>query len=156
MSDANADLVVAGVRRLVAEQDQVEWFFSADRVDDRGRGRLRVPFPATGAHVDRAVGADRHAVAQLLLCFGRAERQHDRLAAVRLDDADGLLDRALLVRADREAEVPRLDRLFVGGEHDASAGDRHALDADENPHERILAFSGSNGAREPTMSTVAG
>jgi hypothetical protein len=63
--------------------------------------------------VDRAVGAERHRVSELLLGLGRAEREHDRLAAVGLDQADGLLEAALLVRADREAEVLRLDRLRV-------------------------------------------
>jgi hypothetical protein len=55
--------------------------------------------------VDRPVDADRHRVAQLLLGLGRPEREDDRLAAVRLDEPHRLLDAALLVRADREAEV---------------------------------------------------
>ena len=50
------------------------------------------------------------------------ERQDGRLAAVLLDDPDGLLDRALLVRADDEAEVARVDRPGVVGEHDPAAG----------------------------------
>src|SRR5262249_23044038 len=63
---------------------------------------------------------------------------------------------ALLVRADGEAEVPRLDRLLVGREHDAAAGDRHALDADQDPHARTRAFSGSNSGVEPARATVTG
>ena len=46
---------------------------------------------------------------------GPSVRTADR-AALRLDDPDGLLDRALLVRADREAEEPRVDVAAVGGQ----------------------------------------
>ena len=108
--------------------------------------------------MDAAVDADRHRVAQLLLGLGRAEREHDGLAAVRLDEAHGLLDAALLVRADREAEVPRLDRLLVGGEHDPAARHGHALDADQDlhRHDRILVFSGSKIGVEPATATVTG
>ena len=73
-----------------------------------------------------------------------------------LDEPHRLLDAALLVGADREAEMLRLDRLLVLGEDDPAAGHRHALDADEDLHDRILAFSGSKGARAPTTSTVTG
>src|SRR5439155_5052675 len=42
--DAHADLVVAGVRRLVAEQEQVERLRSLpDGLGQRGGRRLRVP-----------------------------------------------------------------------------------------------------------------
>ncbi len=128
----------------------------ADRLDDRAGGRLRIPLFAVGDEVDGAVGAERHRVAELLLGLGRPEREHDRLAAVRLDQADRLLDAALLVRADREPEVLRLDRLRVLGEHDLPARHRHPLDADEDPHDRILVFSGSKIGAEPTTSTVTG
>ncbi len=73
-----------------------------------------------------------------------------------LDDPHGFLDGALLVRRDGEAEVQRADLLRVVGEHDLPAGDRDALDADEDLHERILALSGSKIGVEPTMSTVTG
>ena len=154
--DADPDLVAARVRRLVPEQDQVERLLAAHRLDDRARRRLRVPLPPSVFSRIAAVGADRHAVAQLLLRLRRAERQHDRLAAVRLDEAHGLLHRALLVRADREAEVLRVDRLLVRRQHHAAAGERHPLHADEQPHERILSFSGSKIGVEPTTSTVTG
>ena len=118
---------------------------------------------ACGSHSSSSVtrwiarsSADRHRVAKLLLGLRRAERQHDGLAAVRLDEPDRLLDAALLVRADREAEVAGLDRLAVVGEDDVPAGHRHALDADEHPHERILVFSGSKIGVAPTTSTVTG
>ncbi len=106
--------------------------------------------------MDGAVRAERHRVAELLLGLGRPEREDDRLAAVRLDQPDGLLDAALLVRADREAEVLRLDRLRVLGEDDLPARHRHPLDADEDPHDRILEFSGSKIGAEPATSTVTG
>ena len=154
--DADPDLEARGVRRLVAEEEKVERLLGADRLDDRRRGRLRVPLLALRLEQDPAVGADRHAVAELLLRLRRAERQHDHLASAGLDDPHRLLDRALLVRRDRETEVLRVDRLRVGGEHHLPAGDRHPLDADEDPHERILSLSGSNGGREPTTSTVTG
>ena len=95
------------------------------------RGRLPVEL-VVGEQVDGAVDAERHAVAELLLGLGRAERQHGRGASVGLDQPHRLLDAALLVRADREPEVAGLDRLLVGGEDDASAGHRHALHAAED------------------------
>ena len=55
-----------------------------------------------------------------------------------------------------EAEVPRLDRERVLGEDDRAAGHRHPLDADEDLHERILAFSGSKSGSRPTTATVTG
>src|SRR3989442_1330550 len=80
-------------RRLVAEDDQVELdLLAPDRVDDRSRRRLRVPLLAARDEVDRAVGADRHALAELLLRLRRTEREHDRLAALSLDDPHRLLD----------------------------------------------------------------
>ena len=74
--DADADLVVAGVGRLVAEHDQVgvvaRRLLGLDRGDERRRGRLGVPVGAVGDEVDRAVGPDRERVAQLLLGLGAA------------------------------------------------------------------------------------
>ena len=106
--------------------------------------------------MDRAVGAERHRVAELLLGLRGPEREDDGLAAVRLDQPDSLLDAALLVRADREPEVLRLDRLGVGGEDDLPSREWNPLDADENPHDRIRVFSGSKIGAEPTTSTVTG
>src|SRR5207249_3558839 len=92
----------------------------------------------------------------LLLRPCRSEREHDRLAPVCLDHAHRFLDPALLVRADREPEMARLDRLLVLRQDDPPAGHRHALHARKNIHERILALSGSKIGREPTTSTVTG
>ena len=87
---------------------------------------------------------------------GGPERQHDDLAALRLDDPHRLLDAALLVRPDREPEVPRLDRLRVVREHHPPAGDRDALDADEDPHAadpRVLGVEDRRRAvRSPTVT----
>jgi hypothetical protein len=158
--DAEPDLEVPGVGRLVAEDDQVELAaggaLGLDRLEDRLRDRLRVPFLAAGHEVDPAVDPDRHRVAQLLLRLGRPERQHGRLAAVPLDQAHGLLGAALLVRADGEAEVARVDRALVGRQHDLAAGCGHALHAHEHVHDRILAFSGSKSGVAPATATVTG
>jgi hypothetical protein len=51
---------------------------------------------------------------------------------VLLDEPQRLLDSALLVRADREAEVAGVDLLLVCGERDPRAGFRDALDADRD------------------------
>src|SRR5207253_2002710 len=99
---------------------------------------------------------DREAVAELLLRLRRAQREHDDLAAARLDDPDGLLHPALLVRRDREAEVTRLERLLVRGQHHAPAGDRHAFDTDQNSHERTRVFSGSKTGVASFVTTVTG
>jgi hypothetical protein len=50
------------------------------------------------------------------------------------DDPHGLFDGALLVGADREAEVAGVDVLAVGGDHDAGADHRDALHANEHVH----------------------
>ena len=153
MRQADTDLIPARVGRLVAEEEEVERLgLAVERLDDRACRRLRIPLLSLRLEEDAAVGADRHAVAELLLRLGRAECQDDDLAA----DPHRLLDRALLVGRDGEAEVLRLERLPVRGEHHLPARERDALDADENPHERILSLSGSNGGREPTTSTVTG
>src|SRR3954452_6254055 len=109
-----------------------------------------------------AVAAVRERVTNLLLGLGGPERQHRHLAAVVLDEPHRLLDPALLVRRDREAEVARLERLLVGREHHLAAGQRHALDADEDPHAgigsaaRTRELSGSKSAAESFVWTVTG
>ena len=61
MCDAQADLVAARVRRLVAEEDQVErsrrLLIRVDRPNDRPRCRLAVPFPSVGLQMEGAVDA---------------------------------------------------------------------------------------------------
>ena len=59
--------------------------------------------------------------------------------------------------ADREAQVAGLERPLVGREHHLAAGQRHALDADEDVHhERMRVFSGSKIGVEPATATVTG
>ena len=112
---------------------------------------------AVGLEQDRAVDADRHRLAQLVDRLLRAERQDRARPAVRLDDPDRLLDRALLVRADGEAEVARVDRLLVGGQGDLAGRRRDPLDADQDPHQALTrVFSGSNSGVDPTTATVTG
>ena len=157
---AKPDLKAAGIGGLVAEEDEVEGAGSSlvgsHGCDDRAGGRLGIPLLAVGDEVDPPRDADRHRVAQLLLGIRRPEREHDGVAPEVLPESHGLLDPALLVRADREAEMLRLDRLLVVGEHDPATRHRYALDADEGLHERILSFSGSNGAVAPATATVTG
>ena len=160
--DADRDLVAAGVAGLVAQEQHVEraagGLVLADGVHDRrGRG-LGVPLLPAGDEVDRARDADRHRVAKLLERLGRAEGEDHGLAAVLLDEAHGLLDRALLVRADGEPEVPGVDRAAVLGEGDPAGDRRDALDADQDLHLRpgCGRFSGSNSGRAPTTATVTG
>ena len=83
-------------------------------------------------------------------------------AAVLLGQPHRLLDAALLVGADREAEVAGLELLLVRGQHHLAAGQRHALDADEDVHvstgsaARTRSLSGSNSGVEPATATVTG
>ena len=129
--------------------------------DRRGSG-LRVPLLSVRGEQEAAVGADRERVADLLLGLRRAERQHGDLAAVLLDEPHGLLDAALLVRADREAEVARLERLLVVCQDHPAARERHPLDADEDPHAGTgpaaftRSLSGSKTGVEPATATVTG
>jgi hypothetical protein len=89
--------------------------------------------------------------------LGDAEGEHGDAATVLLDDAYRLLDRHLLVRADREAKALRVNLGAVVGEHEPPTAQRHSLNADQDVHqERIRSFLGSNGAAAPTMSTVTG
>ena len=76
-----------------------------------------------------------------------------------LDQADRLLGAALLVGADREAEVARRDRALIVGEHDLATREGHALYADEDVHraqERTRELSGSNTGVESFVTTVTG
>ena len=115
--DADADLEAARVGRLVAEHEQVEGAVRRLLGPDlrgQGRGRRdRVPVAAAGVEEHRPVGADGHRLAQLVLRLGRAEGHDRRRAAVRLDQPDGLLDGALLMRADGEAQELGVDVLRV-------------------------------------------
>ena len=160
--DPDADLVVAGVGGLVAEQQQVvaaRRRRGGDLGGDRRGGGDRAPFPAVGLQQHRLLGAERQHVAELLGRLGRAEGEHRHVAAVPLDDLHGLLDRALLVRADREPGHPGVHLLPVGGEHDLAADHGDALDADHDVHRRSApdpSFSGSNSGVEPATATVTG
>src|ERR1019366_1795221 len=148
----------AGVGRLVAEQEQVVVLAGAEahRSHDRRRRRLGIPLAAVGDEVDGAVDPDRHHVAQLLLGLRGPEREHRRGAAVLLHQPDRLLDGALLVRTDREAEMAGLDRLLILGQRDLAPGQRHPLDADQDVHERTRELSGSNTGVESMVATVTG
>ncbi len=130
------------------------------RIGDRAGRRDRVPVGPIGLEQDRAFDADRERIAQLVGGLGRPERQHDRLSAVRIDQPDGLLDSAFLVRTDDEAEVARVDRPGVIGEDDPASGGRNALDEDEDAHAcgqlRIRSLSGSNSGVAPATATVTG
>ena len=96
--DAHRHLVAAGVRRLVAEQQQVEASLR-HRVGDRGGGRGRVELLAVRLQQDPGADPHRERVSQLLGRGRGPERRDGRRAAVRLDEPQRLLDRALLVRA---------------------------------------------------------
>ena len=76
--------------------------------------------------------------------------------SVLLDEPHRLLDAALLVRADGEAEVLRRDRLRVLGEDDLAAGQGNPLHAYEDAHERTREFSGSKIGVGPATATVTG
>ena len=160
MRHPQPDLVAARIRGLAAEEDEVEetrrGLIGTDRVDDDGRRRVGIPFASIRPEMDRAVDPERHRVAQLLDRLGGTEGQDHRLAAVGFDQANRLLDSALLVRADREAEVLGLERHRVGGKHHLSAGERHAFHADEDPHERTRVFSGPKRGVGRTTATVTG
>ena len=112
----------ASLPKRIRSNGAVRGLLGLDRLGDRAGGRDRVPLAAVGLEQDRPLDADRHRVAELLLGLGRPERQDGGRAALRLDDPDRLLDAALLVRADREAEEARVDVLPVGGQHDPPAG----------------------------------
>ena len=160
VGDADADLEAAGVGGLVAEQDEVERSVGGldvgDRRSDCRGGALRIPIGSVDRQQHGLGDTEAGGVAQLLVGLGGAERQHRRLAAVLLDELHGFFDRALLVRAHREPEERRVDRLTVGGDVDARPGCRHALHADEDPHDFIRLSSGSNSGVAPARSTVTG
>ena len=157
MRDADADLVVAGVGRLVSEQEEIESLVAClDRVGERGGRRLRAPVAPVGLEKDGVIDAHRQRVLQLFDCSRRAERDHGRLPAVGPDNPKRLLHRTLFVRRDREAEQARVDRLLVGRERDPRSRVGDALDAREHVQLRTRVFSGSNSERLPLTATVTG
>ena len=88
---------------------------------------------------------------------GGPEREHDRLAAVRLDEPDRLLDAALLVRADGEAEVARVDARASAVSTILPPVIGTRLTQTRIVHQdRIRVFSGSKSGVEPTTATVTG
>ncbi len=105
--DPDADLIAAGIGGLVPEQDE------------RERGRPSSPTAsaiaaavATGPHSRPSVSSSTPRCAPSASMsrscvggLGRPERQHRDRAASPLGDLHGLLDRALLVRADREPDI---------------------------------------------------
>ena len=101
---------------------------------DGGGGGDRAELPAVGLQQHRAVRAQRQRAAQLLDRRLRAQGQHRDRAAQPLGDLHRLLDRALLVRADREPGHPGVDLLPVRGHRDLAAYGGDALDADEYLH----------------------
>ena len=156
-------LIVPGVGGLVAEQHQVELaavdLQLFDRVHDGGGRGLRIGLGQTGLHPDRGVSAHRERIPQLLVRLRPADREHGDRTAVLSDDPDGLLDRALLVWADRETEVPCVDRLAVIGQRDRRTGARNSFDADQYLHGDqlfIRVSSGSNRGVRPLRATVTG
>jgi hypothetical protein len=78
---------------------------------------------------------EREARAKLFLGGNRPQGHHGHGSAEPLDEPHGLLDGALLVRADREPGGLRIDRLTVSGQGDHAADRRHPLNADENVHD---------------------
>ena len=96
--------------------------------------RDRPPFASVGLEQHEPARPDRRRVAELLGRLRRPEREHRHGAAPLLDDPDGLFDRTLLVRADREAQQVRVDLLGVRGERDLGAHIRDAFDAGEDVH----------------------
>ena len=85
---------------------------------DRRRGRLRVPVGGIDRQVHAVIDAHRDRLPDLLVGLRRTEAQHRGAAAVLGDDANGLLDRALVVRAHREAQVAGVDLERVVGQVD--------------------------------------
>ena len=80
-------------------------------------------------------------------------------AAEPLGQLDGLLHRALLVRADGEARGAGVDFLPVGGHQHLPADGGHPLDADQDVHpgqHRIRSLAGSNSGVAPATATVTG
>ncbi len=160
VGNADADLEPTGVGRLVAEQDQVEDAVGGldvgDRRGNRRSGALRIPVGTGDRQQHRLGHAEAGRIAQLLVGLGRPEGQHGCFATVLLDQLHRLFDSALLVRAHRETEERGVDRLAVGGDVDARPGGRHALHADQDPHDFMRESSGSNSGVAPARSTVTG
>ena len=107
--------------------------------------------------MDRAVGADRQALAQLLLGLRRTEREHDRprrraASTIRTASSTPHSSCGLIVKprwSVRIACSSSVSTIFPPVM-------RHALHADQEPHERMRVFSGSKIGAEPTKSTVTG
>jgi hypothetical protein len=132
------DLEVRGVAGLVAEHQQVVGLAGVAAGDDHVgyRGRDVAGPPRLCVGLDQDGGADAHGegVAHLLQALLGAHRKHGCRTALGLDRLHGALDGALLVRADRPADVACVDRPPVVGQRHATGRARHPLDADEDLH----------------------
>ena len=162
LSDANPHLVIAGVSRFVAEENEivgtVRLFVAMNGAHDRFGGRDRVPLPTVGDQMDELGRAEGRCVAQLLGRLGRTNGKHGDRSPSLFDNADRLFNGTLLVWTDREAELAYVDVQRVGGEDDACSHHGHALHTDQNVHVQLLTreFSGSKSGVAPTTSTVTG
>src|SRR6056297_2662174 len=103
------------------------------------------------------IGADCELLADLFLnAIGAEGDQRDR-PAVFLLELDGSLNRALLMRAECEAELVGVDGHPVLGQHDCAAERGIALDANADFHQlTIRSLFGSNSGVAPTRSTTTG
>ena len=112
---ATADAIVESIRAEEAANGPFDLILFGNESADSGGFQV-------GIRVAHALGRRR------------AERQHGAGATLGLDDPDRLLDGALLVRADREAEIADVDLGPVGRQDDPPARGRHPLDADQDVH----------------------
>ncbi len=131
----DADLEVAGVGGVVAEQHQVvRRRASWSRTTRRSRARRRPGRSATASASTwvAAVQPRASAVRSCSTASASPSGQHGRRALGRRGDLHGQLDRALLVRADGEAGEAAVDGLpsSVSTTSPAESGD--PLDADQH------------------------
>src|SRR4029077_937662 len=94
----------------------------------------RIPFATIGFEQQRALDAQRHRIAKLVDGGLGTQREHGRAATMLFDEAHRLLDRAFLVRADREPQIAGVDLLAVRGQGNLTGRRGNALDADEDVH----------------------
>src|SRR5699024_5760003 len=96
----------------------------------------------------------RDRIPQLLRSILRSRGEHGDAAAVFADDPNRFLHGALLVRADREPEVTRVDIGAVLGQYDLRTGGRDSFHTDRDFHWSLLSRGGTCTVPAVTPSSV--
>ena len=131
----------ARVGRLAAEDDQVGVAALDRRGQRQGGGHGVRAVQAVVDDVHAGVGAHRQRLADGVGGLGRTHGQDDHLAAVRLDQPQGLLDRVLVDLIHHGVHRAAVQRVVGGAERLLRPAVRDLLHTDNDLHGRVVDLS---------------